>query len=325
MKTKLLLFVMAVAIGFTCFTSCKPKGEITDTCNNLAAENFAKTAIRSGSVLNDGILTIIDYKLVLAEGSAKPNQIVRQVMKYGDGLKCVTEPQTFSFEQKEVVEKGTGIYYLFTPIESTAGITDPLMKTEPYKVIYFSNSIIEEGVTAAAGVSKIDVLENVDTLFANSRWNFAKKEYWKDTTYRDSLQYTIVVKKDPVTGKKYADTVRIDTLHIIDIKEAGLKADTSVTMTFSRDPITLINTGHMSIFGATFTRDSLPLSVTVLEDDFTWVITEIINAKKFNVELLKKGATEPEVLPISKFTVKDGEGSLTVDRTDFVMIPKDEK
>lgn len=324
MKTKLLLFVMAVAVCFISFTSCEKSNEITGTCNELAAENFAKTAVRSGSTFSDGILTIVDYKLVAAEGSAKPDQIVRQVMKYGDGLKYVTVPQTFIFEQKEMVAKGTGLYYLFTPVESTAGITDSLMKKEPYNIIYFSNSIIDETVTATAGVSKIDVIENVDTLFSNSQWNFTKKEYWKDTTQYDSLQYTIVVKKDPITGKKYADTVRIDTLHIMVIKDANLKADTSVTMTYFRDPITLKNTGHMSIFGATYGRDSLPLSGTILEEDFTWAIIDVINAKKFNVALWKNGAEEPEVLPISKFSVKNGEGSLTVDRTDFVLIPKNE-
>lgn len=266
-KNKPFIFLLLATLLVTGLFSCTPKYDIAEDCKKTAlATILGSDSVRSGTLLDGMTMKLVEYRFL------PDNKAVRRTTTFGDGVQKDSTSMNLSYKMDEYGEMGVGVAILFTPEDSSV---------EPFKVKFMNNVLIEnETDTLTDQMAKVDNFDKILSTFPNTTWEYNKADlYIIDTTVMDTQ-----LVKTIIGPKKF----RVDTIiQEKQIKDTlGIKQITTSTLSFFRNPATLVNTGHYK-FDYVFYQigDTVPVdSLCVHKDyDLHWNFTSVITARQFNL------------------------------------------
>lgn len=266
-KNKPFIFLLLATLLVTGLFSCTPKYDIAEDCKKTAlATILGSDSVRSGTLLDGMTMTLVEYRFL------PDNKAVRRTTTFGDGVQKDSTSMNLSYKMDEYGEMGVGVAILFAPEDSSV---------EPFKVKFMNNVLIENDTdTLTDQMAKVDNFDKILSTFPNTTWEYNKTDlYVIDTTVIDT-QYV----KTRVGPKEF----RVDTVITEkQIKDTlGIKQITTSTLSFFRNPATLVNTGHYKFDYVFYQRgDTVPVdSLCVHRDyDLHWNFTSVITARQFNL------------------------------------------
>lgn len=290
MKNKLLVSLFVVVAASLAFTSCKPKSDAKDVCDDLLKTSIHKSP-RSLLILNGETLTIKEYEF--ASANVGDNRVTYREMSFGNGAAQTKKVENLTFQYGAWDDHYTAYSLSFSP-------------ATPYASVWYrGNSFIAPdglvfGGEASDNTARVVKWDKTLGTFLNTKWEgvFADK-FVLDSVMRDSVRYI------PFPKPGHYDTIKIWTG-----KMDTLNADTTCTYhyEFMRDSSNNKNSGHFFQRSIRSEYDRATKTKTIISDkvlseyDYEWYFSEVSSDAKFKI-VLKDPTTgdKKDMLDISKY------------------------
>lgn len=304
MKNKLLVTLFAVVAVSLAFTSCKPKSDAKDVCDDLLKTSLHKSP-RSLLQLKGETLTIKEFEF--ASANVNDNRIIYREISFGNGVDQTKKVLNLTYEYGAWNDNNTGYSISFNP-------------ATPYASAWYSgNSFITPdglafGGEGNANTARVEKWEKTLSTFLNTKWKGVfEDELVLDSVMRDSIRTRFIPPMTFIT----------DTIKIWTGKMDTLNRDTTCTyeFEFNRDASTFANTGTCSRTSvrskydrATKTADTL--SIEVEKYNYEWFFSEVSSDSKFKIVVVDPDTKEQkDVLDISKYKYEEKQDTTTVPPT----------
>jgi hypothetical protein len=305
MKNKLLVTLFAVVAVSLAFTSCKPKSDAQDVCDDLLKTSLHKSP-RSLLQLKGETLTIKEFEF--ASANVNDNRIIYREISFGNGVDQTKKVLNLTYEYGDWNDNNTGYSLTFNP-------------ATPYASAWYSgNSFITPdglafGGEGNANTTRVEKWEKTLSTFLNTKWKGVfEDELVLDSVMRDSIRTRYI----PSTASFVFDTIKIWTG-----KMDTLNRDTTCTyeFEFNRDASTFANTGTFSRTSvrskydrATKTADTI--SMEVEKYNYEWFFSEVSSDSKFKIVVVDPDTKEQkDILDISKYKYEEKQDTTTVPPT----------
>ena len=305
MKNKLLVTLFAVVAVSLAFTSCKPKSDAKDVCDDLLKTSLHKSP-RSLLQLKGETLTIKEFEF--ASANVNDNRIIYREISFGNGVDQTKKVLNLTYEYGDWNDNNTGYSLTFNP-------------ATPYASAWYSgNSFITPdglafGGEGNANTARVEKWEKTLSTFLNTKWKGVfEDELVLDSVMRDSIRTRYI----PSTASFVFDTIKIWTG-----KMDTLNRDTTCTyeFEFNRDASTFANTGTFSRTSvrskydrATKTADTI--SMEVEKYNYEWFFSEVSSDSKFKIVVVDPDTKEQkDILDISKYKYEEKQDTTTVPPT----------
>jgi hypothetical protein len=305
MKNKLLVTLFAVVAVSLAFTSCKPKSDAKDVCDDLLKTSLHKSP-RSLLQLKGETLTIKEFEF--ASANVNDNRIIYREISFGNGVDQTKKVLNLTYEYGDWNDNNTGYSISFNP-------------ATPYASAWYSgNSFITPdglafGGEGNANTARVEKWEKTLSTFLNTKWKGVfEDELVLDSVMRDSIRTRYI----PSTASFVFDTIKIWTG-----KMDTLNRDTTCTyeFEFNRDASTFANTGTFSRTSvrskydrATKTADTI--SMEVEKYNYEWFFSEVSSDSKFKIVVVDPDTKEQkDILDISKYKYEEKQDTTTVPPT----------
>lgn len=116
MKNKLLVSLFVVVAASLAFTSCKPKSDAKDVCDDLVKASIHKSP-RSLLILNGDVLTIKEYEF--ASASVGDNRVIYRELSFGNGAAQTKKVENLTYQYGAWDEHYTAYSMSFSPATRT--------------------------------------------------------------------------------------------------------------------------------------------------------------------------------------------------------------
>lgn len=291
MKNKLLVTLCAAVAVSLAFTSCKPKSDAKDVCDDLLKTSLHKSP-RSLLQLKGETLTIKEFEF--ASANVNDNRIIYREISFGNGVDQTKKVLNLTYEYGDWNDNNTGYSLTFNP-------------ATPYASAWYSgNSLITPdglafGGEGNANTARVEKWEKTLGTILNTDWEGTfRDKYETDSIFRDSIY------KHMSHGKIVRDTIKVfDHLDT-------LCADTTACyyLTLNRDA-EYKNTGHFNLKEFHAKYDTLnkkvdTFDIKIREYDFKWYFTSVSSDSKFVIELKNSSTGKiDDVFDISKYKYEE--------------------
>lgn len=304
MKNKLLVTLCAAVAVSLAFTSCKPKSDAQDVCDDLLKTSLHKSP-RSLLQLKGETLTIKEFEF--ASANVNDNRIIYREISFGNGVDQTKKVLNLTYEYGDWNDNNTGYSLTFNP-------------ATPYaSALYSGNSFITPdglafGGEGNANTARVEKWEKTLGTFLNTKWKGVfEDELVLDSVMRDSIRTRYI----PTTGTFVFDTIKIWTG-----KMDTLNRDTTCTyeFEFNRDAA-FSNTGtckrtsvRSTYDRATKTADTI--SMEVENYNYEWFFSEVSSDSKFKIVVVDPDTkAQKDILDISKYKYEEKQDTTTVPPT----------
>lgn len=304
MKNKLLVSLFVVVAASLAFTSCKPKSDAKDVCDDLVKASIHKSP-RSLLILNGDVLAIKEYEF--ASASVGDNRVIYRELSFGNGAAQTKKVENLTYQYGAWDEHYTAYSMSFSP-------------ATPYASVWYrGNSFIAPdglvfGGEGNANTARVEKWEKTLGTMLNTDWEaIFRDEFELDSVFRDSIYKHMShgkIVRDTIKVFDHMDTLCADTTKLIYI---ALNRDSSHN-----------NTGVYYQKETRAEYDSVAQAVKIIDQkesqyNFNWYFSEVSSDSKFKI-ILKDASTgeAKDTLDISKYKYETKVDTTTVPPTTKV-------